>query len=37
MARRVPGAQSTELLRFIDRYGGPAGDDDAVSDDRLTA
>lgn len=37
MARRVPGAQSSELLRFIDRCAGPTGDDDAVSDDRLTA
>lgn len=36
-ARRVPGEQSQELLRFIDRCGRTASGDDAVPADRLTA
>lgn len=36
MARRVPGEQSRELLRFIDQLGASAPDD-VVPDSRLTA
>lgn len=37
MARRVPGEQSRELLRFIDQCGASTPDDVVASDDRLTA